>query len=269
MIKLIATDLDGTLLNDKKQLTQTNLQALHYAHEKGIKIVVCTGRPYLATHFLIDEIGLKSEEDYLIVFNGAQVRRSIDGHIVVENSLTHEDMLIWYQETRRLDLPINVIDSEWVYEPLSYPNGYESFYASKLTAAPSMVKDYASFSEEHQFLKFVITVDEEHLANQIPKINPELKSRYSISRSHPFQLEIMKQDVDKGRALKQLGDHLEIRMEEMMTIGDQMNDESMIKMAGTGVAMGNAVPAIKEMAQFVTKSHVEDGVAHAIYNYIK
>lgn len=268
MIKLIAIDLDGTLINDEKKLSPENLKALHYAHDKGIKIVLCTGRPYLATDYLITEIGLKSDDDYMIIFNGAQVRRTSDAKVIVENTLTHEDMKKWYQETQALNLPLNVVDQEWVYEPEAYPIGYESTYTS-LTQAPSRVQAFDLFKNEHQFFKFVINVNEEHLRKQIPKINSALLENYSVSLSHPFQLEVMKKGVNKGNTLRQLGEKIGIELEEMMTFGDQLNDESMIEMAGLGIAVDNAVPEIKALADFVTASNNDDGVAKAIYHFIK
>lgn len=268
MIKLIAIDLDGTLINDNKELSEENLKALHYAHEKGIKIVICTGRPYLATDYLISDIGLKSEDDYMIIFNGAQVRRTSDAKVMVENTLSMSDMENWYQETQALNLPLNVVDQEWVYEPESYPAGIISTYTT-LTQAPSRVHDFSLFPRNHQFFKFVINVEESYLKKQMDKIDPALLEDYSISLSHPFQLEVMKKGVDKGNTLRQLGDKLGIELKEMMTLGDQLNDESMIKMAGLGIAMENAVPEIKALADYITASNNDDGVAKAIYHFIK
>ncbi len=269
MIKMIAIDLDGTLLNDEKQITSENLKALHYAHEQGVKIVICTGRPYLAMKYLVDEIGLNTAEDYVIVFNGAQVRRASDGEVLLSNTLSLEDFKLWYAETTRLDLPINPIDDEWVYEPLAYPEGYESFYTTKLSNAPSTVKDYDTFADDHRFNKFVITVEEEHLTKQRPKINPELMENYSVSLSHPFQLEVMSKGTDKGSAIEGFAEKLGLEMSEIVAIGDQENDRQMLSLPLHSVAMGNASQSLKDIAEYVTGTNNDSGVAQAIYHYLE
>ncbi|MBG9982278.1 HAD family phosphatase [Aerococcaceae bacterium DSM 111020] len=269
MIKMIAIDLDGTLLNDDKKIIPENLEALHYAHSKGVKIVICTGRPYLAMKYLVDEIGLNTEEDYVIVFNGAQVRRASDGKVLLSNTLSPQDFELWYAETARLDLPINPIDDEWVYEPLAYPEGYPSFYTTKLSNAPATVKDYATFSEDHRFNKFVITVDEEHLTRQRPKINQQLMEDYSVSLSHPFQLEVMSKGTDKGSAIVGFAKKLGLDLSEIVAIGDQENDRQMLSLPLNSVAMGNASDSLKELADYVTGTNNDSGVAQAIYHYLE
>ncbi|MCR8968995.1 Cof-type HAD-IIB family hydrolase [Facklamia sp. 7083-14-GEN3] len=269
MIQLIAIDLDGTLLKSTKEVTAKNLEALHYAQEKGVKVVICTGRPYSTMHHLIDQIGLKSEDDYLILYNGAFVQRISDGQVLIQEELTSQDLYKWYKELTSLNLPLNVLDQEWVYEPLTYPKGYESFYAGNVSTAPHTKVDFSDFDEDHRFMKFVVTIDEDHLSQQIPLLNKELVSQYTLSRSHPFQLEIMKAGVNKGNALKKLSDQLNIQPSAIMAIGDQMNDESMIEFAGLGIVMENGADALKEMADYITLSNDQDGVAHAIYQFIK
>lgn len=268
MIKLIAIDLDGTLLTTDKKISRENIEALHYAHSKGVKIVICTGRPYLAMTDFVEEIGLNNDDDYVIIFNGAQVRRASDGKVLLSNKLSLSDMEKWYQELTRLDLPINPIDDEWVYEPTAYPEGYPSFYA-ETSPAPSKVFDFSKFESEHKFNKFVITVDEAHLAKQMPQIDPGLMADYSTSLSHPYQLEVMELGTNKGNAVLGLAEKMGISMDEIVAIGDQENDRSMLELPLHSVAMGNAIPAMKELAEFITDSNDNSGVAKAIYHYVK
>ncbi|MGX7108594.1 Cof-type HAD-IIB family hydrolase [Facklamia miroungae] len=269
MIRLIAIDLDGTLLNSHKEVSSKNLQALHFAQDQGIKVVICTGRPYSTMHHLIDKIGLTSKDDYLILYNGAFVQRIYDGKVMVKEELTMRDLQSWYPELTRLNLPLNVLDQTFVYEPLAYPPGYESFYVGQVTTAPNQKKDFKSFGADQRFMKFVVTINEDHLSHQIPYLNQDLVKQYTLSRSHPFQLEIMKAGVSKGRALKLLADQLTIDSSDIMAIGDQMNDEDMIQYAGMGIVMANGADQLKEMADFLTLSNDQDGVAHAIYQFIK
>lgn len=266
MIKLIAIDLDGTLLRTDKSLSDENIEAIRYAQEKDIKVVLCTGRPYLATKAFADSIGFDKDDEYLVVFNGSQVIKANTGEVVVNDVIETSDLKLWYAETERLALPFNPIDTEWVYDPISYPEGHESTYT---TPAPRKTVDYNDFEEGHTFNKFVICTETDYLQEKLPKFNPELLEKYQTVLSHPFQMEVGKLNVNKGNALKQLGRQLNILPEEMMTIGDQNNDQTMIDMAGYSVAMGNAVPAIKESAKYITDTNDNDGVAKAIYHFVK
>lgn len=111
MIKLIAIDLDGTLLNSEGNISDKNKQALHDAHHKGVKIVLCTGRPYLLMKDFVEEIGLNSEEDYIITFNGGQVQKASNGEVIKKHTLSQSDMQKWYNVTKDLAIPFNIIDA--------------------------------------------------------------------------------------------------------------------------------------------------------------
>ncbi|MDO4432207.1 MAG: Cof-type HAD-IIB family hydrolase [Aerococcaceae bacterium] len=269
MIKLIAIDLDGTLLKSDKTISQGNLEALRYANQKGIKVVICTGRPYFAMKQFIEEIGFTGPNDYIITFNGGQVRKAADGEILVNNPLTQADVQQWYAETERLALPLNPIDENWVYEPMAYPEGRPSIYLDLGNNLPTQKVEFNDFDAEHVFNKCVICIEQTYLDQQLEQLSPLFKANYSVVKSRPYLLEIMAKNVTKGRALAQLGERLGILPEEMMTMGDQENDLSMIELAGVGVAMGNAIPMILEAADYVSAHNEADGVAQAIYHFIQ
>lgn len=269
MIKLIAVDLDGTLLDQDKNLSTQNRQALYLADQAGIKIVICTGRPFLAAQPILDQLGLKGADDYLISFNGGQIHRAQDGSVIYRRVLDYNDFLNWQKEFDRLKLPWHPVDEEWVYQSPKEDSPYPTIYVSQVTTAPAKVQDFQLFGADHHFLKFVVATDQTYLERQLKQLSPEMVDRYALVHSHPFQIEISKQGVSKGAALKELGRRLNIHPSEMLTIGDQANDLSMIQMAGIGVAMGNAPDPIKAAADYVTSSHQENGVAQAIYHLLK
>ncbi|MFK5113077.1 HAD-IIB family hydrolase, partial [Klebsiella pneumoniae subsp. pneumoniae] len=121
---------------------------------------------------------------------------------------------------------------------------------------------------EIQLLK-VMMIDEPAILDQaIARIPAEVKEKYTVLKSAPYFLEILDKRVNKGTGVKSLADALGIKPEEIMAIGDQENDIAMIEFAGVGVAMDNAIPAVKEAANFITKSNLEDGVAFAIEKYV-
>lgn len=269
MIKLIAIDLDDTLLTDNKVITERNKEALRFAHEKGIKVVLCTGRPYLAMKDLVTEIGLTSVDDYIITYNGAQVRRAASGDVVVENILTKADVLAWYEALMAINLPLDAIDARYILEPQNYPDGFPSFYSERVSNLETQIVDFNQLSDDHKINKMVICIDQEHLDRQLALLDPTFKENYSTFKSRAFLYEIVAKGVNKGNTLKRLGEELKIAPEEMLTIGDQENDLTMIQLAGIGVAMGNAVDSIKEAATYITTDNNSSGVAQAIYHYIK
>lgn len=269
MIKLIAIDLDDTLLTDDKVITQRNKEALHFAHAKGIKVVLCTGRPYLAMKDLVTEIGLTSADDYIITYNGAQVRHAASGEVVVENILTKADVLAWYEALMAINLPLDAIDARYILEPENYPEGYPSFYSKRVSNLDTQTIDFANLAEDHKINKMVICIDPEHLDRQLALIDRDFMSNYSTFKSRAFLFEIVAKGVNKGNSLKRLGETLNISPEEMLTIGDQENDLAMIQLAGIGVAMDNAVESVKAAADFITSDNNSSGVAEAIYHYVK
>ena len=113
----------------------------------------------------------------------------------------------------------------------------------------------------------VICIDQEHLDRQLALLDPTFKENYSTFKSRAFLYEIVAKGVNKGNTLKRLGEELKIAPEEMLTIGDQENDLTMIQLAGIGVAMGNAVDDVKAHANYVTTSVDEDGIKNALLNF--
>lgn len=269
MIKLVAIDLDDTLLNDKKEITAENRQALQYAHEKNVKVVICTGRPYLAMNAIVKELGFTHEDDYIITFNGAQVRRAGTGEVVTENVLSKADVLAWHEQLTALSLPLDAIGQRYLYLPTTYPAGFPSLYAERLSNLETQVVEFHEFPTDQVINKMVVCTEAEHLDMQLAKIDPEFRAQYSTFKSRTFLLEIVAKGVSKGNTLRELGEVLNILPEEMMTIGDQENDVSMIELAGVGVAMDNAVPAAKQVADYITADNNSNGVAQAIYHFIK
>lgn len=268
VVKLIAIDLDGTLLDSSGRLSKVNLEAIHYAERQGAKVVLCTGRPYLAMKEFVTKIGFTHPEDYIITFNGGQTQKAATGEVILSDTLSVEDMLIWQTELDRLHLPMNIIDQEYVYEPLVYPETYPSLYVKRGNRTPVKTKDFKTFDVNHHFNKFVVGTDADHLDKQSKQVSSELLDVYSLTFSYPWLMEISKHGVNKGAALSNLARELNIDIADTMAIGDQLNDLSMVKMAGVGVAMENAVQEVKAQADFITKLNDDHGVAHAIYHFL-
>lgn len=268
MIKLIAIDLDGTLLNSQGQISRVNRQALEMAHEKGIKIVLCTGRPYLFMKDFLLDLGLQSEDDYIITFNGGQVQKAKDGQVIEAFTLSLQDLKDWRQALEDVDLPIHAIDGQFVYEWVDDQVTTPSLYLANRPSIESKVVALNDFEQDHLFNKFVVSCEPSILDQGLSQLDPALMGKFSTFKSHDNLFEIVAKGVTKGAILERLASHLGISMVHVMAIGDQENDLSMIQAAGIGVAMGNAKDHIKEIADYITATNDQDGVAQAINHFI-
>lgn len=272
-IKLIAIDLDGTLLHTDRSLSDENKQAIREAKAAGVQVVLCTGRPLRSMRYLLDEIGLRGEGDLAITYNGGLIQSTQDGEIVNEITFNRDECLDIYELGRSLNLPVNFIDLDYVYEP-PYPVGAESVY---MDASKNVPKDQAlkfvdlaihDMPDPFTINKIVMSRPAEELDAIIPEIPVSYYEKYNIYKSQPFILEVLPQHVDKGYSMRLLGEKLGLEKEQIMGIGDQENDLSLVENAGFGVAMENAIPQVKEAANYITKTNDDNGVAHVIRKFV-
>ncbi|HFI0256350.1 TPA: Cof-type HAD-IIB family hydrolase [Streptococcus suis] len=264
-IKLIALDLDGTLLTSQKTISDKNKAALQAARDKGVYVVLTTGRPLQAIGTFLEELDLLGEEQYSITFNGGLVQENT-GRILDKIGFTIEDVRAIRRVTNELDLPLDILYGGDVY---SLPAAHESLY---LTANPLLNRIKITdeeLPEDFVYNKAVSAVNADFLDGQIPKIPAELYERFEIFKSRDILLEWSPKGVHKANGLTKLIGHLGIDRSEVMACGDEGNDLSMIEWAGLGVAMANATDEIKSAAKLVLpKTNDEDGIAWAIERYV-
>lgn len=267
MIKLIAIDLDGTLLNDEKKISQRSRETLTKAKRLGVKVVLCSGRPIAGIKEYLDVLGLNETGNFAITYNGGLVQKTDSGEVLSEKILTRNDVNSIYALSQKLGVPMNFIDQKNVYCPIP-PKGRPSLYGTVMHSLPFIGTTMDRLPTDLKVNKAVFCTKQELLDAAI-KIIPEMYfEKYTIMKSRTILLEIMNKEVDKGRGLQILGSYLKIRPEEIMTLGDQENDLAMIRYAGLDVAMGNAIQKVKDTAQFVTKKNTEDGVAFAVEKFV-
>lgn len=267
MIKLVAIDLDGTLLNNQKQISQENQAALAKAKANGIKIVLCTGRPLKAILPYLDVLNLRGTGDYSITFNGGLVQKNDTGTIVDKQALSVEDVTDLLALAKQMDMPLDVLRDEVV---LCFPTSsvHQTIYP-KLN--PLLVFQSATQQEltaEALYNKAVVAYDQKELDQWIPAIPKEFRERFEVIKTRSNLLEFMPKGVTKAYGIRLLAKKLGIQSSEVMAIGDEENDLSMIHYAGVGVAMGNAIAAVKEAADIVTATNEENGVAQVIQQFM-
>lgn len=267
MIQLVALDLDGTLLRDDKSISEGNKNMIQRAVAHGVHVVICTGRPIEAIQFVLDELKINTPEHHSITYNGGLVLSNQKREIVAEGTMTLPEVLDIYEVTRQLQLPLNAIDINTVYE-FPYPERFPSNYAKTMPFLPFKPINYDEIDAAHSFYKVVMSTEAEHLTSTLPDVPSVLFERYSVMRSHPHQLEMMRKGIDKGYGLGKLAAHLGIPQANVLAVGDEENDIAMLQWAGQAAVMANGRPEVKEIATYLTDTNMNDGVAKAIDHFV-
>lgn len=266
-IRLLALDLDGTLFTTDKQVSPENKAALRLAKEKGVKIVITTGRPLKAIGNLLEELGLQGRDQYSITFNGGLVQRN-DGTVLAHHPMSMDEIAQVQAVMAQLALPVDVISDGTVY---SIPGqGKTSLYH---TANPMLdfiqLDSLADLPKDKVYNKIVIVCEADYLDERIAQLPASLSQQFEVFKSREIILEVMPKGVHKAQGLADLCQELGASPHQVMAMGDEENDLTMLAWAGWGVAMGNAVPAAKAAARLsVTRTNDQSGVAEAIYRYI-
>lgn len=269
-IKLIAFDLDGTMLNDKKELTEENRQVLLAAAEKGIHIVPATGRLPKALPTCFRDLPIR----YGIFINGAEVTDLQTGDSLGQSLIPWEQAIEVYEYAEQFDIIYDCYMDNKAYMSRAFRTRIPEFalnahYLKMMwelrTTVPELKTYLAQRKEGVQKLQFYFRKDqydlrEELLANwKIPGIE--------VSTSVPNNLELNNAAGTKGHALKMLADYLGIPMEQTMAFGDDSNDISLLSMAGLSVAMEKHNPCLEGIADYITGSCNDSGVAQAIRKF--
>lgn len=267
MIKLVAIDLDGTLLNEAKEISIRNKAVLKKAKEQGVHIVLCTGRPLKAMAHYLEELGLTEPGDYSITFNGGLVQKNDTGEIIEKKVMQTQDILKLYELASTLDLPLDVLSDGTVLQLPSAPNRQSLYNVLNklLDFEPAVLND---LTDERVINKAVIAYDQDILDPAIQNIPSEYYESYEIIKTRSMLLEFMPKGVTKAYGISLLAQDLDLMPEEVMAIGDEENDLPMITYAGMGIAMANAVPLVKSSADYITADNESDGVAQVIEKFV-
>jgi hypothetical protein len=211
----------------------------------------------------LEELNYTQDGDYVITYNGAMIQNTFTHEVVYECFLGYEDLTYLSKLSVELQTPMHFYHLDTIYTPNQVISQYTVF-ESYITQVPL---HYCRLEEIPQNIKLpkVLFIDApERLDKVISSIPSTLKERYTMVKSAPYFFEFLRLEVSKGLAVKLLAERLNIKQQEIISIGDNGNDLSMIEYAGCGVAMGNAIPELKQIANFQTRSNNQNGVAYAI-----
>lgn len=270
-IKLVAIDLDGTLLTDDKQLPQANIDAIHQAIQAGVQVVICTGRTLPGVREIMAQLPFDGEDDFLILQNGSVTHRLHNLEIVDQVTLSSQARAALLDFARVFDeegAQLVAFDQEGMMLISQYEANDLVISDSKALSTPITPFTADEFLAFEGFNKAMVLGEPDVLDSLKERLPSELFDHYSPVRSQPIIAEFLVKGVSKASGLKTLAQRLGIDAEHVMAIGDQLNDLEMLEWAGLGVAMGNAVAGIQEVADVVTGSNEEAGVAQAIERHI-
>ncbi|SMC28857.1 hypothetical protein SAMN02745134_03688 [Clostridium acidisoli DSM 12555] len=265
MYKLIALDMDGTLLKTDKTISQETFNAIQSAKKKGIKVVLATGRPVKGIKKYLTELNLLSDDDYAVAFNGAVVQTTKSEKIIAENLLSVDDIKTLYDLSKELKVNIHALTND---ECITPKISKYSLLEAKMNSIPIKEIDFDNVNKDTTIVKIMFIDEEDILDNAIKKIPKEFYDKYTVVKSSPYFLEFLNKKVNKGVGVKLLAEELGIDMKDIICVGDHENDIDMVEYAGLGVAMENGIDKLKKVANFVTKSNDNDGVAYVINKFM-
>ena len=257
-IRIIAMDLDGTLVKGAQGVTPRVRRAIDDARAAGIEITIATGRMFRsARRFAEDlQVGLP-----IICYQGSLVRDPVTGVTHHHDVLPTEPAQAAVEFARRRGLHVNAYIDDQLYMEADTPEG--RFYAASSNVPITFVDDLAAAVTAGS-TKLVFVMDEARVLDAVAEMDGRFGPAVQATRSHPRFAEIVRRDVNKGRALARVAAAANVPIGQTMGIGDNLNDLELVRAAGIGVAMGDGDPRVLAAADWITGSYEEDGVAQAI-----
>lgn len=265
MIKLVVTDIDGTIANKNYQMSDNVINTIKNISKKGCKVVLATGRMYSSAKFIAEQLELNTP---IIAYQGALIRETVEPFEDIFSSVLPEKIakdIIKILKEKKFN--VNVYENDMLYvekDDLTIKN-----YANERNVQYNVLNDFSEIPL-NGFNK-ILAIDNEH-PEKVSELRDYLNSLYGdelyIVLSTPYFCEICKKDVSKGLAIELLAKKWNIKKEEILAIGDQDNDIEMLKSAGIKVAMCNGSKNVKEVADFVTLSVDDDGFSYAINKFV-
>ena len=287
MYKLVAIDLDGTMLNSYGIVTENTKKIIKKAIENGIEVIIASGRPIDSVKAIAKEIG---SENYFIAGNGALVYDMKKNQVIYEKYMSKQKVLEIIKICEENSISYNVYTEKSIlatnlkYNVLYYHKENLKKEENKRTIINIVTDMYKYIQDtDEKFLKITICDDSKAIFNSIIRKLRNIGEIEVLDVSHIsrkvikqgteditieyYYTEISLKDVDKWNAIEYLIDKLGIKKEEVMTIGDNINDKKMIQNAGIGIVMEGSTPTVIKEADYVTNSNNEEGVAKAIEKF--
>lgn len=276
-IKVIIMDVDGTLTNAKKVVTPKTKEALIKAEEAGAILILASGRPTSGLLDIAHELEMEKHHGLLVSYNGSKVIDCETMETLFNQALSVEEGKAVLEHMKKFPRVRPMIDKgEYMYVNNVYDNMIQFNgapfdviqYESRGGKFKLCEKDDLAKFVDFQLNKILTTSDPEYLQEHYQEMMEPFKDTLSCMFTGPFYFEFTAKGIDKAKALDTVLIPMGYQKEEMIAFGDGHNDASMVKYAGTGVAMENAVQDLKDIADEITLSNEEDGIAVSLYKHM-
>jgi Cof subfamily protein (haloacid dehalogenase superfamily) len=276
-IKVIIMDVDGTLTNSEKKITEKTKNALIRAQEEGVILVLASGRPTSGLMDYAKELKMDEHHGLLVSFNGAKVVECQTNKLLFNEAMSVKEGQAVLEHMKKFDVKPMIDKDDYLFVNDVYNCNVQYKdkpfnviqYESRGGKFKLCEKDDLAAFADYPLNKILTAGDPEYLKENYEEMMEPFKDTLSCMFTGPFYFEFTAKGIDKAKALDTVLIPMGYKKEEMIAFGDGHNDASMVKYAGIGIAMANAVEDLKEIADEVTLSNEDDGIAYALSKYFE
>ncbi|SCL95381.1 haloacid dehalogenase-like hydrolase, putative [Plasmodium chabaudi adami] len=265
-IKIAFIDLDGTLLNSRYKLSKLNLESLAKAHNKGIKIVFATGRPFYSVNYTIGKVVKQNNLSLMpgIYLDGC-IAYGPNGERISDNYMDEKLVMDIYNFSKENNLLRRMFWCSLEKMHTFEINEYTSEYLRIEPIMPDVIDEETL--KNTKIYKILIRLDKENLSSVIKMYQDKFSDRISVANTFKTYMELFNPNTNKFESVKELCKHFDISLDDALAIGDGDNDIEMLQGVGTSIAVQNAPNKIKECAKYVAPSNDNDAVHHAVQTF--
>lgn len=265
---LVAFDLDGTLVDDDKKISPASYAAIMEVQQKGMTVVIASGRPTYGCRHIAKELRLDEFGGYIISYNGGKITSVQDGQVLSRNTMKLDLVHDLFEQIKDLDgvTMLSYINQAIVTN--AEGNKYVEMESRVDNGMPIQVSKDFPYNLTREPFKVALVGDRDRLDPLKTSLVEMYKGKLTFLTSAENFIEVVPYRVDKGAALEFLLSDIGLEKEKSIAVGDNYNDLRMIQFAGLGVAMANSTEAVKRVADYITLSNVENGIQHLLNKYV-
>ncbi|MBC1625679.1 HAD family phosphatase [Listeria welshimeri] len=273
----IILDIDGTLLNDDKKISPETKKALITAQQNGVKLILASGRPTTGMHLYAEQLEMKKYHGLLVSYNGAKVVDCQTKEELFNQTLTIAEGKAVLEHMKQFEVKVMIDKDDYMYVNNVY-DCYITYKGEEINIIQYESRggnfklcekeDLAAFLD-YRINKILTAGDPDYMQKNYQAMMAPFKNTLNCVFTADFYFEFTAKNIDKAKALDTVLTPMGIHAENIIAFGDGHNDITMVKYAGTGIAMDNAVPELKAVANSITLSNNKDGIAHVLNNFIK
>lgn len=273
----IILDIDGTLLNDDKKISPETKKALITAQQNGVKLILASGRPTTGMHLYAEQLEMETYHGLLVSYNGAKIVDCQTKEELFNQTLTIAEGKAVLEHMKQFEVKVMIDKDDYMYVNNVYdcyiPYKGEEINIIQYESRGGNFKlcekeDLAAFLD-YRINKILTAGDPDYMQKNYQAMMAPFKNTLNCVFTADFYFEFTAKNIDKAKALDTVLTPMGIHTENIIAFGDGHNDITMVKYAGTGIAMDNAVPELKAVANSITLSNNKDGIAHVLNNFIK